>query len=133
MRDEWAGKIQKKMLEEIDKEMTKSFGWHEDQLMENIWISPAEKERTSIEKANRKSQKQIEDLMRQTRSRPDPVDKLRKEMREELADIKRAIRKIGVMLDGDAPSTEVLEKHKTLRDAYRKYKMIEALILGQQE
>ena len=133
LQDAWADKIHKQMKEEIDKEMTKARDWHEEKIIQDIWISPTEKEKIDIEARNRQYQKQIEDMMRQAQPRQDPVDDLRKEMREELNDIKRAIRKIGVMLDGDAPSEEMFEKHKTLRDAYRKYKMIEALILGQQE
>jgi DNA repair exonuclease SbcCD ATPase subunit len=58
------------------------------------------------------------------------VEQLRREMRKELGDIKDAIRKMGVLLDGDKPSEKVLREHKMLRDAYNKYKMIENLILG---
>ena len=134
LQNEWTDKIYKQMGEEIDKEMMKERDWYEEKIIQDIWVSPTEKEKIEIEAKNREYQKQIEDMMRDRGSqRPNPVDKLREEMREELNDIKKAIRKIGVMLDGDAPSEEMLEKHKTLRDAYRKYKMIEALILGQQE
>lgn len=66
-------------------------------------------------------------------SAADPVQRLRKEMHDELRDIKKAINKIGIMLDSDAPSQEQLDEHTTLREAYRKYKMIEALTLGKKE
>ena len=121
------------MMKEMDKKMMEKNDWYDAKPLEDIWISPTEQEKITAEETNRIFQKQIEDMMREGKYRPDPIDKLREEMREELNDIKKAIRKIGVMLDGDAPSEEILEKHKTLRDAYRKYKMIEALILGQQE
>lgn len=134
LQDEWSENIYGEMMKELDKKIMEKRDWYEEKIIPDIWVSPTEQEKIAVEKANRKYQKEIEDMMRQTRPlRPDPIDDLRKEMREELADIKRAIRKIGVMLDGDAPSEEILEKHKTLRDAYRKYKMIEALILGQRE
>jgi len=133
IRDDWMDQVQKKMQEEIDKEIMSEREWYEEKIMKDIWISPNEKEKIDMEDRNREYQKQIEKMMRGAQTRQDPVDKLRDEMRKELDDIKKAIRKIGVMLDGDAPSKEMLEKHKTLRDAYRKYKMIEALILGQQE
>ncbi len=133
--DSWADQIAKQMREEIDNEIMKGRDWYDEgKIYQDIWISPTEKEKIEIEGKNKEYQKDIEDMMRKARqTSPDPVDKLREEMREELSDIKKAIRKIGVMLDGDAPSEKMLEKHKTLRDAYRKYKMIEALILGQQE
>lgn len=134
LEDEWSENIYGEMMKELDKKIMEKRDWYEEKIIPGIWISPTEQKKITAEKANRKYQKDIEDMMREARPRrPDPIDDLRKEMREELADIKRAIRKIGVMLDGDAPSEEILEKHKTLRDAYRKYKMIEALILGQRE
>ena len=58
------------------------------------------------------------------------VEQMRREMRKELGDIKDAVRKLGVLLDGDKPSEKVLREHKMLRDAYNKYRMIENLILG---
>lgn len=61
----------------------------------------------------------------------DPNEAFRKQTKKELAEIKDAIRKIGIMFDEDAPSKELMEKHKMLKDAYNKYKMIEALITGQ--
>ena len=133
LQDEWIEDIQKKMMEEMDKDMMKDRDWYEGKIIKDIWVSPTEKEKTATEERNRQFQKQIEDMLRSGQASPDPVGDLRKEMREELEDIKKAIRKIGVMLDGDAPSEEMLKKYKTLRDAYRKYKMIEALILGQQQ
>jgi len=60
----------------------------------------------------------------------DPVHRLRKEMHDELGDIKAAIRKMGIMLDSDKPSQEQLEKSKMLKEAYMKYKMVEGLVLG---
>lgn len=104
----------------------------------DIWISPTEQEQIEIDRMSKIAKTQMDDIFKQFKyeqqKKPvDPVDKLRDEMRKELVDIKKAIHTIGILLDGDKPSDEMLEKHKTLRDAYRKYKMIEALILGQQE
>lgn len=131
--DEWIEHLHEEILKEMDKKMMDKRDWYEDKMIKDIWISPTEQEKITAEEKNRKFQKQIEDMMRGDKYKPDPVDKLREEMRDELNDIKKAIHKIGIMLDGDAPSEEMLEKYKTLKDAYRKYKMIEALILGQQE
>lgn len=76
---------------------------------------------------------QVKKMMEYEKKRQDPIEILRDEMRGELNDIKKAIHTIGILLDGDKPTDEMLEKHKMLREAYRKYKMIEALILGQQK
>jgi len=61
----------------------------------------------------------------------DPNEAFRKQTKKDIAEIKDAIRKIGIMFGEDAPSKEMMEKHKMLKDAYNKYKMIEALITGQ--
>jgi len=129
----YAEQIRKQMIEEMDNKIMSGRDWYDAAPMpDKIWVSPTEQETIDAEAQNEKFTKQITDMMRNEKNRIDPVEKLRREMREELTDIKNAIRKIGVMLDGDAPSDEALAKHKTLREAYKKYKMIEALILGQQ-
>ena len=61
----------------------------------------------------------------------DPNEQFRKQTTKDIAEIKEAIRKIGIMFGGDAPSKEMMKKHKMLKDAYNKYKMLEALVLGQ--
>lgn len=61
------------------------------------------------------------------------VEMLRREMREEMYDIKVAIRKIGILLDSDKPSDKMMREHKMLREAYQKYKMIEHLIIGNKD
>lgn len=61
----------------------------------------------------------------------DPVQVLREEMNTQLTEIRTAIRKLGILLDSDAPTPEQLEKHKALKEAYLKYKMIEKLVLGE--
>lgn len=63
--------------------------------------------------------------------RKDPNERFRKQTTKDITEIKDAIRKIGIMFGEDAPSKEMMKKHKMLKDAYNKYKMIEALILGQ--
>lgn len=69
----------------------------------------------------------------QTQKTRDPNEEFRKQTKKDIAEIKDAIRKIGIMFGEDAPSKEMMKKHKMLKDAYNKYKMIEALILGQDQ
>ena len=59
----------------------------------------------------------------------DPNEQFRRQTKKDISEIKDAIRKIGIMFGEDAPSKEMMEKHKMLKDAYNKYKMIEALVL----
>ena len=62
----------------------------------------------------------------------DPNEEFRRQTVKDIAEIKSAIRKIGILLSEDAPSKEMQNKHKMLKDAYKKYKMIEALVLGEE-
>ncbi|MCK5605934.1 hypothetical protein KAR91_28815, partial [Candidatus Pacearchaeota archaeon] len=85
--------------------------------------------------SDEKARKQLEQIMKdyelQEKLKPkSDTERLRDEMMRELRDIKKAIHTLGILLESDEPSREDLEKHKTLREAYRKYKMIEALTLG---
>ena len=135
--DNWTADLFDEMNEQTNKKIKKESDWYDKFPEKDIWVSPTEQEKIDKETEQRQMQKQMEDILKQfeyeqKQNPPDPIDILRNEMREELNDIKKAIHKIGILLDGDVPSEEILEKHKTLRDAYRKYKMIEALILGQQ-
>lgn len=59
----------------------------------------------------------------------DPDEQFRRQVTNDIAQIKDAIRKIGILFDEDAPSHVTAKKRKMLKDAYKKYKMIEALVL----
>ena len=118
----------KSIKEGLDKSIIeKSTEWYSQQA---VWVPEEEKRRYTRQKWQREL---YQDWDRVASSAADPVQRLRKEMHDELRDIKKAINKIGIMLDSDAPSQEQLEEHTTLREAYRKYKMIEALTLGKKE
>lgn len=59
----------------------------------------------------------------------DPNEQFRKQVTNDIAEIKDAIRKIGIMFEEDAPN----KKHKMLNDAYKKYKFTESLVLEEDE
>ena len=61
------------------------------------------------------------------------VERLRREIKTELEEIKEGMRKMGVLFDSDLPDEEAFKKYKMLREAYRKYKMVERLVLGQDD
>lgn len=63
--------------------------------------------------------------------RRDPVQRELNSMRNDLDDVKEGMRKMGVLLDTDLPEQEAFEQFKMLREAYKKYKMVEKLVLGE--
>jgi len=131
------GKDEEQMIKEIMEDYQER-DWYDNVKPKDIWVSPDEKEKINTEAANEKARKQLEKVMReyqqQDKLKPkSDVERLRDEMMREIRDIKKAIHILGILLESDEPSREDLEKHKTLREAYRKYKMIEALTLGQNE
>lgn len=120
MEDEALKAIMDEMSRRTQKEA-------EDLIMGKIILPDAVEERKMQEEWQKKLYKEWKEQASQVH---DPVTKLRKDVMEELDNIKKAIRKLGVLLDSDAPTEEQLEKHKTLKDAYLKYKMVEKLVLG---
>jgi hypothetical protein len=62
-------------------------------------------------------------------AKQNPDEQFRRQTKKDITEIKDAIRKIGILFGDDAPSAAMLKKHKMLKDAYNKYKMIEALVL----
>lgn len=112
--------------------------WYDAIQPQEIWVSPEEKENQATQKSNTKARKAIEQIMKeyeqQEKLKPkSETQRLRDEMMRELRDIKKAIHTLGILLESDEPSQEDLSNHATLREAYRKYKMIEALTLGKKK
>lgn len=111
---------------------------NEFQPEDEIWVSPNEKQKRDEEEAARKAKVSFDRILReyeqQQKLKPkSDVDRLRDELMREIKDIKRAINLLGIMLESEEPSLEDLQEHATLRDAYRKYKMVEALTLGKRD
>lgn len=119
----------KKMLverlrQETDKAMTESFG-----IPNNEFILPKSVEYDRLRDIEqRKFKDAIMQDWNQLKER-DPNEEFRRETKKDIAEIKDAIRKIGIMFAEDKPSKKTMEDHKMLKDAYNKYKMIEALVL----
>lgn len=122
------------IVKDLDETIT-SRDLYNQALPKEIWVSPDEKENMATQKSNTKARKAIEQIMKeyeqQEKLKPkSETQRLRDEMMRELKDIKKAIHTLGILLESDEPSQEDLSNHATLREAYRKYKMIEALTLG---
>ena len=110
----------RKVVEEFDSQAL-------DALTGEIWRPKTVERKYMQDKWRRELYADWERVQRQAK---DPVQKLRDEMKEELRDIKRAVNKMGIMLDSEAPTEEQLRKSKMLKEAYSKYKMVEKLVLG---
>lgn len=120
--------VMDEMYENIIKKLNETnYGNDQRKHAYEIW-KPKEYERQK--ERDEWSRKIYDDWSQQAKKIKDPVTVLREEMQEQLDEIKDAIRKLGILLDSDAPTEEQLKKHKILRDAYKKYKMVEALVLG---
>ncbi len=116
--------LAERLRKETDDAMMKSLG-----MPSNKFILPESIELDRIRDIEqRKFKDSIMQDWQQLKER-DPNEEFRRETKEDIAEIKDAIRKIGIMFGDDAPSREMMKKHKMLKDAYNKYKMIEALVL----
>lgn len=130
--DKLTAEMVKKLSEDMDTKITNSFttgGYASeyDYTYNTVWKPRELEEREYRKRWERDLYQQWDKVQREV---SDPVQRIRKEMHEELDEIKTAIRKMGIMLDSDKPSQEQLEKSKMLKEAYMKYKMVEGLVLG---
>jgi len=113
-----------KMNEETDRAIMQTYGQPN-----NEFILPESVEYDRLrETEQRKFKDAIMQDWQQLRKR-DPDEQFRRQTNKDIAEIKDSIRKIGILFGEDAPSEEQMKKHKMLKDAYNKYKMIEALVL----
>jgi hypothetical protein len=78
-------------------------------------------------------ERQIKKLMGSSTTNITETERLRREIKGELEEIKEGMRKMGVLFDSDLPDEAAFKKYKMLREAYKKYKMVERLVLGQDD
>ena len=109
----------KRIVEETDKSIMQGH--------EGIWTSDDYKKKAMMQDNARDWQKQIMNDWQEVRKQQDPLRKIQAELDE----MKVAVRKLSILLDSDLPDKESFEKYKMLREAYRKYKMVEKLVLSQ--
>ena len=62
-----------------------------------------------------------------------PVKRELRDLRNEVEHLKEAMRRIGVLLDTDLPDQKAFDEFKMLREAFKKYKMVEKLVLGDEK
>jgi hypothetical protein len=116
--------LTERLTKEADEAMMQSYG-----LPNNKFILPESVEYEKLrEMEHRKFKDAIMQDWEQLRKK-DPDEQFRRQTNKDIAEIKDAIRKIGILFGEDAPSKAQMKKHKMLKDAYNKYKMIEALVL----
>jgi hypothetical protein len=73
------------------------------------------------------------ELERERQERNDPVKRELRDLRNEVEHLKDAMRRIGVLLDTDLPDQKAFDEFKMLREAFKKYKMVEKLVLGEDD
>ena len=115
-----------RLTEEADKAIMNTYG-----LPNNEFILP---ESVEYEKLRQAEQRKFKDAIMQDWDqlrKQDPDEQFRRQTIKDISEIKDSIRKIGILFGEDAPSKVQMKKHKMLKDAYNKYKMIEALVLEQ--
>jgi hypothetical protein len=106
--------------------------YYENQTVPKIVLPQQERERKENEHHIDAIKKLMELEYEKQRRNPEPIERVRRELLDEIGDIKIAVRKLGILLDCEKPTAKQLEQHKMLREAYQKYKMIESLIFGKQ-
>ena len=96
-------------------------------MLNDVWVPESHEKKVAMERKARDWQKDIMNDWNKVRKQEEPLQQI---MRE-LGEMKTAMRKIGILLDSDIPDEESFKKFKALREAYRRYKMVEKLILSQ--
>lgn len=119
--------LEKHIMEKLSQQVQQP----QENLPPEIWTPEEYEYRTIREAEKRKFKESIMQDWNELRKK-DPNEEFRRQTVKDIAEIKSAIRKIGILLSEDAPSKEMQNKHKMLKDAYKKYKMIEALVLGEE-
>jgi hypothetical protein len=77
--------------------------------------------------------RQALELERERQERNDPVKRELRELRNDVEHLKEGMRKLGVLLDTDLPDEKAFDEFKMLREAYKKYKMVEKLVIGEDD
>ena len=117
--------LQKEFTKKIDKGFTDVLTGGGDIEYPSTVIVPSSVE---YDRLRRSEQRKFKDAIMQDweqLKRQNPDEQFRKQVTKDIAEIKDAIRKIGIMFEEDAPN----KKHKMLNEAYKKYKFTEALVL----
>jgi len=120
-----------KLEQDLIDELAKKVQQPQSNVPPEIWTPEEYEYRTIREAEKRKFKESIMQDWNEIRKK-DPNEEFRRQTVKDIAEIKSAIRKIGILLSEDAPSKEMQNKHKMLKDAYKKYKMIEALVVGEE-
>ena len=121
--------LQKEFTKKIDKQFTDVLTGGGDLEYPSTVIVP---ESVEYERLRRSEHRKFKDTIMQDWQeirKQDPDYEFRKQVTNDIAEIKDAIRKIGIMFEEDTPN----KKHKMLNEAYKKYKFTEALVLDNEE
>lgn len=115
------------------RDMMNEYNTEKKKIMPPNIILPEDQIKRDMQEKQMKEFERI--LNEQTRKQANitEVEKLRREMKAELEELKEGMRKMGILFDSDLPDEEAFKKYRMLQEAYKKYKMVERLVLGQDE
>ena len=115
------------------QDMMNDYEMEKKKIMPPSIILPQDQIKKDLQEKQMKDyQRILERKMRETADISE-VERLRRELKGELDEIKEGMRKMGILFDSDLPDEEAFKKYKMLREAYKKYKMVERLVLGQDD
>ena len=106
--------------------------WEDELDMNKIMLPKKEMQRKQMEDQLDAMRKAM-DMERRKYEQNDPVQRELRDLRNEVEHLKDAMRKFGILLDTDLPDSRAFEEFKMLREAYKKYKMVEKLVLGEDD
>jgi len=117
---------------DLPDDLRKFMEQKEDEIVKKLAI-PKELYEKQYQQDQLDSFKRALEIERERQERNDPVKRELRDLRNEVEHLKDAMRKIGVLLDTDLPDQEAFDEFKMLREAFKKYKMVEKLVLGENE
>jgi len=115
------------------RDMINEYDTQKKKIMPPNIILPGEQIKKDLQQKQMQESERILNKQMNEQTSISEVEKLRREMKASLEEIKEGMRKMGVLFDSDLPDEEAFKKYKMLREAYKKYKMVERLVLGQDD
>jgi hypothetical protein len=117
-------------INDLPEDMRKLMEKKEQEIVDKLMIPKEIIEKDHMDTQLEVLRKQME-YERERYARHDPVQRELRDLRNEVEYLKDAMRRIGVLLDTDLPDEKMFDEFKMLREAFKKYKMVEKLVLGE--
>lgn len=119
-------------INDVPEDLRKLMEEQEKEIVDKIMIPKEIIEKDHMDTQIDILRKQFE-YEREKYEKNDPVKRELRDLRNEVEYLKGAMRKIGILLDTDLPDEKMFDEFKMLREAFKKYKMVEKLVLGDEK